>query len=70
VQRDLESAGHREEIDIFRVMAQAAQLGDETLPALVNDVSMPAGLNKGDTSRMHRRGNSIWGKHETTPVFR
>ncbi len=48
LQRDLEAAGYREEIDTVVTDSELADLGDEGDPALVDDVLVPTGLDEGD----------------------
>src|SRR5262249_8852218 len=49
MQRNLESAGHLVEIDCGARNAAACHLGEEGIPALVDDFAMPAGLHEGKT---------------------
>lgn len=53
-QRNLEGTGYFMEVDIFPREAERGDLGEEGIPALINQVSVPAGLDERNPWRWAR----------------
>jgi len=64
MQRDLEGAGHVEDVDAIARHVQALHLLEEGVACLVDDVGMPLRLDEGDAlaARCVRRGDGGKGK--------
>ena len=59
-QRDLEAAGHREELDVLSPVPVLDHLGHERRPAMIGDIGVPRGLYVGDRLEHHHGFLPVW----------